>query len=152
MRAFTRRAAPFAALIGLAVALAPAAGASTAHPLDGGGSYTHTEPSNTTVGCGEDAISTEGLATETITTDGPHVVVRFSDVELGDGYTFTVDGTEDFWGHKPWYKLDDLKGTWFNLLYPFASFERDVRVKVFATPWGEPVGFDLDVEGPDCGP
>jgi hypothetical protein len=151
MRAFARYAAPFAALVGLTVALAPAAGASTARPAFGV-TRTHDSPAATTVtGCHDETVSTTGLATESITTDGPHTVVRFTDAELGDGFTFTAAGTATFWGHHPWYRFD-VEGTWFNDLFPLGSFHGRICVKVFATPWNAPVGFESTVEGVDCGP
>jgi len=150
MRAFTRYAAPFAALVGLTIGLAPAAGASTVRPAFDGRTHTHIGPAATTVNltC-EEAVSTTGLAVETITRDGPRTVVRFRDSELGDGYTFVATGAETFYGHHRWYRLH-AEGFWFNNLDPAASFHRDMWVKVFAHHEDEPTGFESDIEGPDC--
>jgi len=150
MRAFTRYAAPFAALVGLTIGLAPAAGASVTEPAFGE-THTHFGLAETTVDrtC-EQTVSTTGFAIEIITREGPRTVVQFTDTEEGDGYTFTASGIETFWGHHHSYRLH-ADGYWFNNLDPAASFHRDMRVRVFAHHGDEPTGFESWIEGPDCG-
>jgi hypothetical protein len=149
MKAFARLAVPLAALAGLTLALAPAAGASTARPAFPV-TKTHVSPSATTVTCRDRTVSTTGFATETIITDGPHTVVRFNDAELGDGYVFGASGTGTFWGRHRSYQFD-VAGTWFNNLFPLGSFRGQIRVKVFADRWNAPVGFQATVKYVDCG-
>jgi hypothetical protein len=149
MKAFARLAVPLAALAGLTVALAPAAGAATAqpaHPV----THTNLSPSATTATCHDHTVSTTGFATETIITDGPHTVVRFNDAEQGDAFTFGASGIGTFWGHHREYRFD-AQGTWFNDLFPLGSFRGELHVKVFADRWNRPVGFEAWVAHVDCG-
>jgi hypothetical protein len=154
MKALTRYAAPAAALLGLTVALAPAAGASTAKPGPGGPttSVFHTTSTFTaTSGCDRSTVTTSGLATITITTDQHQSVVTLADAEAGDGYTFTEGGTRTFWGRHPSYNLR-VPGSWFNNTDPARSFQGLVKVTVTATlGTNVPTGFTATVDHTSCG-
>ncbi len=158
MRALTRYAAPVAALVSLTIGLAPAAGASVARPMSD--THAHVGPAETTVvvACPDHTVSTAGVATETITKEGRHTVVRFTDAESGDGFAFVASGIKTFGSHGDVVTLDGdhhdyrlhVEGTWYNLQHPLASFHRDMWVKVFVHD-DEPTGFESWIEGPDCG-
>jgi hypothetical protein len=152
MKTLTRYAVPLAALLGLTVALAPAAGASPARPGNQSTTKTVTVPSTFTVTspCNHWTVSTAGVATLTITTDGRHSVVRLFDAELGDGYTFTESGVATF-NHRHHSYSVQLRGIWFNDELPARSFHGWISAVVHATHRNAPVSFTATVESTWCG-
>lgn len=149
MKAFVRYAVPAAALVGLTVALAPAASASVPGYGPRTASEQITTQTSTTNPCNGWSVDTAGLAEVTIITDGPESVVRLVDAEMGDGYTFTQTGISTF-DTPPAYEFD-VQGTWVNNRYPGLSFHGSLDVVVNANDRNAPTTVTWTVGPTYCG-
>jgi hypothetical protein len=113
LRTAVRTAGMGLAVCGLAVAVAPAAFAST------GGSasrpvtqtLTHASAASITSPCDGSTVATSGEGAVTTVTDGQHTAVVLADGESGDGFVLALGGTGSFSSLSSSYSFS-ASGTW----------------------------------------
>ncbi len=148
MKAFVRYGVPVAAVIGLAVAVAPAAGASAFRPVTRVASIsTAFEVSS---GCDSAVVSTTGHAVLTTTTEGQHTVASLEDSESGDGYDMVIAGSGAFDRLASSYTFE-AEGIWIDLRHPAESFHGLVTEVFYVTGSNAPSGVEATGVSLRCG-
>jgi hypothetical protein len=144
VKTLIRYAVLFAAVIGLAVAFAPSAGASTIHTIAIRTSFSTVSP------CNGQTVNTTGIGLVSIEINASEVRVVASDGESGGGYDFSEFSEDYFDGLSSSYTFPGTVVE-FNLHAPADSFYESVSVNVSARDGDVPTGFHSAVLSATCG-
>jgi hypothetical protein len=140
------------AVCGLALALAPAAGASTigssTRPVTQSMSFPTTY--NIDSPCNGSSVSTSGHGDAVTITDGQHTTAFITDAQSGGGFEFIVFGEGSFNSLSSTYTIR-AEGTWINLKKPSQSFHSPLTATLFVTSANAPVGFSSSATALRCG-
>jgi hypothetical protein len=141
------------AVCGLALALAPAAGASTvkpAPPLPVTQSISFPTSFGITSPCNGSAVSTSGKGSAVTFTKGQRTTAILIDNESGDGYQFIEFGTGTFSSLSSTYTVH-AEGTWINLKDRAESFHSPLTVTLYVTSSNAPAGYVSNPTAFKCG-
>jgi hypothetical protein len=144
------------AVCGLAVALAPAAGASPIKPPPAPPvrPVTQTLSGSTTFGvdspCNGTAVDTSGKATVATITTGQNTVVTFDDIQSGDGYSLIILGAGDFNSLSASYSVK-ATAIWLDLKNLKDSFHGTLTSTIPVTSANAPDGLSSSVDSTTCG-
>jgi len=150
----TRASAIGLAAFGLALALAPAAGASTVKPTPPAKPVTQTLSAATSFfdysPCNGSPVNTTGHGFARTITDGQRTAVIVSDVQSGDGYQLFISGIGSFSSLSYSYTVHG-EATWINQTKRSESFHALDTIVVSVTSTNDPTGFNSVQVSLKCG-
>jgi hypothetical protein len=137
---------------GLALALAPAAGASTIGSSTRPVTQSTSFPTSYGIDspCNGSSVSTSGRGGAVTITEGQHTTAIITDAESGDGYTFIVIGEGSFNSLSSTYTIH-AEGTWIDLKKPSQSFHSPLTATLNVTSTNAPTGFTSSPTSLRCG-
>lgn len=140
LRAATRMAGAGLAVCGLAVAVVPAAFASTAGPASRPVTQTLAKASafSITSPCDGAVVATAGEGSVTTITDGQHTTAVLADGESGEGFVVVLGGSGSFSSLASSYSFS-AAGTWVDLKDPADSFRASFTVALSVSAANAPL-------------